>query len=120
MDKTTLVIGASTKEERYSFKAIKKLREKGHSVYAQALKPGQVDDVNFDTEKKLYEKLHTVTLYIGPAHQGDLEEYIESLKPQRVIFNPGTENPALEKSLQNKGIEVLEACTLVLLSTHQF
>jgi len=120
MNKPTLVIGASAKEERYSFKAIKKLREKGHSVYAQALKPGTVEGVDFDTEKKLYKELHTVTLYVGPAHQSDLEEYIERLKPQRVIFNPGTENPALEKNLQDKGMEVLEACTLVLLSTHQY
>lgn len=120
MEKTTLVIGASSKEERYSFKAITRLREKGHKVYAQALKSGQIEDVVFDTEQKVYEDIHSVTLYIGPAHQKELEKYITKLNPKRVIFNPGTENPSLEKALQEKGIEVLEACTLVLLSTNQY
>jgi len=120
MDKTTLVIGASTKPERYSFKAITRLREKGHKVYGLSLRPGKVEDVEFTTDQKEFDDVHTVTMYVGPAHQKDYKSYILSLKPERVIFNPGTENPELQKTLSSQGIEVLEACTLVLLSTHQF
>lgn len=120
MEKSTLVIGASTKPERYAYKAITRLREKGHPVYALALKPGKVEDVEFTTERKSYSDLDTVTLYVGPAHQSDYYDYVISLKPQRVIFNPGTENPEFEKRLTEAGIEAKEACTLVLLTTNQF
>lgn len=120
MNKTTLVIGASNKPERYAYKAIVRLREKGHKVYGLALKPGSVNDVDFMTEQTPLNDIDTVTLYVGPQHQEGYREYIMSLKPKRVLFNPGTENPSLQKTLQDKGINVMEACTLVLLSTGQY
>ena len=116
MKKKTLVIGASEKPERYSNKAIKALRKHQHPVVAIAPRAGRVDDVEFDTGKLLYDDLDTVTLYVGPRHQSGYYDYLIDLKPRRVIFNPGTENDELAGRLADNGIEVQEACTLVLLS----
>jgi predicted CoA-binding protein len=116
----TLVIGASENPERYSNKAIKKLRRKDHEVKAVGFRSGKVEDVEFTTEHIIYPDIHTVTLYVGPKNQMAYYDYIEKLNPKRVIFNPGTENEAFEEQLRSKGIEVTNACTLVLLSTNQF
>lgn len=116
----TLVIGASTNPERYSYRAINLLRQYGHEVLAIGIRRGEVADVGILTERFLFPDIHTVTLYIGPQHQPEYYGYIEKLKPSRVIFNPGTENPEFEKRLKNAGIQVEVACTLVLLSTGQF
>lgn len=118
--KETLVIGASVKPERYSYKAIEKLVKYGHSVKAISLKKGEVAGITFNTEHKPFKDIHTVTMYVGPQNQSTYYDYIISLKPQRVIFNPGTENPVFYKKLNNNGIKVVEACTLVLLSTNQY
>jgi predicted CoA-binding protein len=115
-----LVIGASENPERYSNKAIKKLVSEGYEVKAISTKPGIVDNVEFDTKEILYEEIHTVTMYIAPENQQPYYEYVEKLKPKRVIFNPGTENLEFERRLREKKIEAIEACTLVLLSTGQF
>ncbi|MGQ7870082.1 CoA-binding protein [Sunxiuqinia sp. sy24] len=116
MREKTLVIGASEKAERYSNKAIKALRNSGHPVVAIASRSGKVGDVEFDTAKKSYSAIDTVTLYVGPRHQVDYHDYLLDLNPRRVIFNPGTENKELAQELENNGIQVEEACTLVLLS----
>ena len=118
--KKTLVIGASENPERYSFKAITSLVQHGHEVKALGLKSGEVAGVKFDTEKIPYAHIDTVSLYVGPQNQSDYYDYIESLRPKRVIFNPGTENKEFEVRLKKKGIEVEEACTLVLLATNQY
>lgn len=120
MDKKTLVIGASSKPERYAFKAIHRLVEGKYSVEALALKAGNVAGVDFRTSKDPLEGIHTVTLYVSPRHQPDYYEYILSLRPKRVIFNPGTENAEFQRELEQEGIEALEACTLVLLATNQY
>ncbi|WP_299579371.1 CoA-binding protein [uncultured Sunxiuqinia sp.] len=116
MKKNTLVIGASENPDRYSHKAIKALRNNGHPVVAIAPRAGKVEDVEFDTSKKPYSEIDTVTLYVGPRHQPDYYDYLFELNPRRVIFNPGTENQELIQKLEHKGIEAEEACTLVLLS----
>jgi len=116
----TLVIGASLKEERYSNKAIKKLRNFKHPVVAIGLRKGTVEDVDIEKEKVLFEDVNTVTLYLNPKRQEEYYNYIISLKPQRVIFNPGTENEDFYKLLNAEKIAFEEACTLVLLSTGQY
>jgi hypothetical protein len=116
----TLVIGASEKTERYSNKAIHSLRKHQHEVMAIGARKGQVLDVPFGSEKIPFDAVDTVTLYVGPAHQPEYYDYILSLNPRRIIFNPGTENDELEDLAKAKGIQCMEACTLVLLSTHQF
>ena len=120
MSKTTLVIGASTNPVRYSNMAIRRLRDHHHPVYAVGLREGTVADVNITKQQELFADVHTVSLYVSPAHQENLHQYLIDLKPKRVIFNPGTEDEFFEKILRDSGIEVEEACTLVMLSTGQF
>lgn len=118
--KKTLVIGASENPERYSYKAIKALRSYNHEVIALGLKSGAVDGITFHTEKEPFENIDTVTLYVGPKNQLEYYSYIIGLKPRRVIFNPGTENPEFIARLESAGIVPEIACTLVLLATGQF
>lgn len=118
--KKTLVLGSSTNPERYSFKAITMLREFEHPVEAIGLKKGEVAGVSFETELLPFEGVDTVTLYLNPKRQVDYYSYILSLKPQRVLFNPGTENEEFYALLDAEGISHVEACTLVLLRTGQY
>ncbi|MBL7766017.1 MAG: CoA-binding protein [Chitinophagaceae bacterium] len=118
--KKTLVIGASEKPERYSHKAIRMLRKHNHPVVAIGNRMGRVEDVAFTKDHQPYQDIDTVTLYIGPAHQPEYYNYILSLKPRRIIFNPGTENDELMAQAKAAGIQCMEACTLVLLSTGQY
>ncbi len=116
----TLVIGASTNPERYANKAIHRLVEAGHEVVAVGLKTGNVAGIEIQTGQPSFENIDTITLYIGPANQPVLYDYILSIKPRRVIFNPGTENPELIDLLKKNKIEAEIACTLVLLGTGNF
>lgn len=120
MNKRTLVLGASLKPNRYSNYAIQKLIANNYEVVAFGLKKGTVAGVEIDTELIPYKDLHTVTLYLNPKRQKDYYDYIVSLKPKRVIFNPGTENPELFSILKANNIHFEVACTLVLLSTNQY
>jgi len=116
----TLVIGASLKPYRYSNMAINKLVAAQEEVVAIGLRKGEVAGVTIDTEKIAYQNIETVTLYLNPQRQVSYYDYIISLKPKRVIFNPGTENPTFYKLLIEHGIISEVACTLVLLSTNQY
>ena len=118
--KKTLVIGASENPERYSNKAIRALLSHNHPVVALGLKKGSVEGVSFHTEKEQFENIDTVTMYIGPRNQPEYYSYIIGLKPRRVIFNPGTENPEFIAQLKSAGIYPEIACTLVLLATEQY
>jgi hypothetical protein len=119
--KYTLVIGASENPERYAYKAIKALRANNRLVRAYGLKKGKVDDVVFETEHLKMNDIDTVTLYVGPKNQPGLYKYIvNEIKPRRIIFNPGTENPELYALAKAEGIICEEACTLVLLATNQY
>lgn len=118
--KKTLIIGASNNPERYSYKAAERLLHHGHEIELLGLRPEVVFDKRIDTEKKQFENLDTVTLYVGAQRQPEYYDYITSLKPKRVIFNPGTENEEFETLLEKHGIEAEEACTLVLLGTGQY
>jgi uncharacterized protein len=118
--KKTLVIGASENPDRYSNKAIKELVWHNHEVVAIGLRAGEVAGVSFDSEKKAFENVDTVTLYVGPQNQPEYYNYVLGLKPQRVIFNPGTENTEFIKRLESAGIYPEIACTLVLLATGQY
>lgn len=118
--KKTLVIGASEKLERYSNKAIRLLTEHGHPVVAIGARKGEVASISFDKEKKDFSDLNTVTIYLNAKRQGEYYDYIINLKPQRVVFNPGAENPEFEALLTAQNIEAMEACTLVLLRTGQY
>lgn len=116
----TLVIGASDNPERYSYKAIKMLMNHEHEVVAVSNKKAEVLGLPIINTSEIQENIDTITIYVGPANQKYYEEYILKTKPRRVIFNPGTENEEMEEILTKNGIEVEEACTLVLLSTGQY
>lgn len=119
-NKKTLVLGASTNPERYSFLAINSLRAHHHDVIAVGNKTGKVADVEIVAEQLPVEGLDTVTLYLSAKNQKPYYDYILTQKPHRIIFNPGAENPELEALANAKGIQTMDACTLVLLSTHQY
>jgi uncharacterized protein len=116
ISKKTLVIGASDNPSRYSFLAIKKLKLKGHTVVAIGRKKATVEGVVIDTDMKPFNAIDTVTLYLNPLHQKEYYNYILSLQPKRIIFNPGTENEELKRLTEINGIETIYACTLVMLS----
>ncbi len=118
--KTTLVMGASLKSHRYSNMAIRSLVDKGVAVKAFGLRQGEVLDITIDTELVDYKDIHTVTLYMNAKRQEDYYDYIISLNPERVIFNPGAENFEFKELLDQAGIYSEMACTLVLLSTNQY
>jgi uncharacterized protein len=118
--KTTLVLGASDNPARYSNMAINKLRRFNHPIVAIGKKAGTVGDTTVETQTRNIDNIDTVSLYLNPANQKQYYDYILSLHPKRIIFNPGTENTELERLAEEKGIEAIEACTLVMLSTGQF
>ncbi len=118
--KTTLVLGASLKEDRYSNRAVRHLSAYGHPVIAVGLREGMIGDVPIVTRIPENASIGTVTLYLNAHNQEVWRARLLALKPARIIFNPGAENPALAKDAQALGIEVLEACTLVMLSTGQY
>lgn len=118
--KKTLVIGASLNTKRYSHLAVLTLREHEIPTVALGLREGIVGDVKIATDKINYPDIHTVTLYLNENNQKGYEDFILSLNPKRIIFNPGAENPEFMKIADSKGIEVMDACTLVLLGTQQF
>ncbi|MCV6628734.1 MAG: CoA-binding protein [Flavobacteriaceae bacterium] len=115
--KKTLVFGASLKPNRYSYIAVKRLKSADEEVFAFGLKRGSIQGVNVENEVPKIINLHTVTLYLSAKNQQEYYQQIIDLKPKRVIFNPGAENPEFSRLLINAGIEVEDACTLVLLST---
>lgn len=118
--KKTLVLGASTNPDRYSNMAINNLSKHGHPVVAVGRREGNVAGVEFEVEQVPFKDVDTVTLYLNPKNQEAYHDYILGLKPKRVLFNPGTENPDLQAKLDKAGIDYEEACTLVLLNTNQY
>ena len=120
MKNKTLVLGASENPGRYSYLAVKKLLSKGQEVLAIGKLAGSLDGVPISKDPIQTNDVDTVTLYLNPAHQQPYYEYILSLKPRRIIFNPGTENEEFESIAKKNGIKTIEACTLVMLSTGQY
>ena len=121
INKSTLILGASTNPERYSNKAFYQLKAASHTVFAMGFRTGVLEDTPIHkSHQSVWENVDTVTLYLGPARQEMYYDYLIKLKPRRVIFNPGTENKKFERLLKEAGIETEQACTLVLLATNQY
>ncbi|MGB3948351.1 MAG: CoA-binding protein [Bacteroidia bacterium] len=121
--KKTVVIGATDNPERYAYKATIALQNKNHEVVPVGIKDGEINGlkiINHNTSKEVFTGVDTVTLYVGPKNQPAWYDYVLSLKPKRVVFNPGTENPEFEQLLQKNNIETVEACTLVMLSVGNY
>lgn len=120
MTKKTLVLGASPTPVRYAYKAVKRLLSYGHEVVAIGKIEAEIDSVKISKEMIDIPDVHTVTMYLNPEKQEPYLEYIIDLEPQRIIFNPGSYNPKLEKLATAAGIEVLEDCTLVMLDNDEY
>lgn len=118
--KKTLVLGASQNPARYSYLAMNRLKQKGHDVVAVGARQVNVNGIEIEKEKVPFDGVDTVTLYLNPERQQEYYDYILSLKPKRIIFNPGTENDELWQKAKAAGIKPIEACTLVMLSTGQY
>jgi len=118
--KKTVVIGASTNKDRYAYKATVSLQKYGHEVIPVGIEPGEINGIKISTDKKNLTDVDTVTMYVHPKNQPYWYDYILSLKPKRVIFNPGAENREFENKLKQNNIQVIDACTLVMLSTGQY
>ncbi|AMA49858.1 MULTISPECIES: CoA-binding protein [Flavobacterium] len=116
----TLVLGASSNPERYSFIAMSRLLQYEHEVIALGVKNERVFGIEIQKGFPLLEDIHTVTLYLNPQRQKDYYDYVIGLKPKRVIFNPGTENSEFYDLLKKNNIIIEVACTLVLLGTKQY
>ncbi|HLG02413.1 MAG TPA: CoA-binding protein [Bacteroidia bacterium] len=114
--KKTVVIGASDNPRRYSYLAVQKLKQYKHPVYPIGLHEGEVEGFKIQKGQPHIDGVDTITLYVGPKNQPPLYDYVVSLKPKRIIFNPGTENPVLENLARDNGIEVVIGCTLIMLS----
>lgn len=119
-NKKTLVLGASENPARYSNLAINRLKNKQHPIVAIGKKAGTVAGIAIETKQIQLEDIDTVTLYLSPQNQKEYYDYIISLHPKRIIFNPGTENDELAELALKNNIIPQEACTLVLLSTGQY
>ena len=117
MSKKTAILGATPNPARYAYLAAERLTSKNHEIVPIGIKKGEV----FGTQildlrqKPKVDGVDTVTMYIGPQNQSEWEDYILSLNPKRIIFNPGAENLSLTKKASDQGIETINACTLVML-----
>ena len=118
--KITLVIGGSENPSRYANRAVHKLINNGHKVIVIGRKEGKIEEVDIQIGFPELKNIDTITLYINPLIQVDYEDYILSLNPKRIIFNPGTENPSLIKRAKEKGILTEIGCTLVMLSVDEY
>lgn len=120
MSKRTAVIGASPNPDRYAYRATLSLKKYGHPVFPVGIHKGEIGNEVILTDKPQLTDIDTVTLYVGPKNQETWIPYILGLKPKRIIFNPGTENPVLETAAEKQGIECVIGCTLVMLSVGQY
>lgn len=118
--KKTLVLGASLNPVRASHDALLRLKANGHEVVAVGGREGTVANIPIESGRPSFEDLDTISLYLGPARQQDLYDYILGLNPRRIIFNPGAENQELARLAREKGIEVEFACTLVMLAVGSY
>jgi predicted CoA-binding protein len=120
--KLTLVVGATDNPERYDYRAVELLQAKGVPVVPIGIKKGVVfgEEILDLRLKPALKEIHTITLYLGPSNQVEWMDYLIGLRPKRIIFNPGTENFDFFSQAKAAGIEALEACTLVMLTTGQF
>ncbi|MBN1518319.1 CoA-binding protein [Candidatus Sumerlaeota bacterium] len=115
------VLGASNKPQRYSYKAVQALLDKGHNPFPVHPVIKQIDSLDvYASLNDVPEPVDTITVYLSAANSDRHADDMLTSGARRVIFNPGAENPELAASLQAAGIEAIEACTLVMLSTNQF
>ena len=114
-----VILGASPNPDRHSYSAVARLYKKGYKVIPIGIRPGHIEELEILTGQPSVEGVHTISLYIGTPNQPPLYEYILKLNPERLIFNPGTENFELAQLAEKNGIKTEMACTLVMIATDQ-
>ncbi|GAA4323878.1 CoA-binding protein [Mucilaginibacter gynuensis] len=119
-NKKTLILGASADPDRYAYLAANSLVSHGHTIVNIGVKTGMVAGVPIEKPEIIYNDIDTITLYLSPQNQPPLYDYILATKPNRIIFNPGTENQMLQQLATEQNIMIDYACTLVLLATGQY
>jgi predicted CoA-binding protein len=115
-----VVLGASNNPERYSYKAVTRLVRNQYDVVAIGKREGFIGDIPIITGQPPVTDVHSVLIYVAPYHQGEIFDYVISLRPHRVIFNPGTESPEFEEMLESYNIKVVHDCSLVMLAMGRF
>lgn len=115
-----VVLGASSNPDRYSYKAVSKLVSYHYDVVAIGKKEGFIGDIPIRTDQPELQDVHSVLMYVSPIHQGEIFDYILSLRPKRVIFNPGTESEEFEDMLESYNVKVVHDCSLVMLALGRF
>ncbi len=119
-EKKTLVLGASPNPMRFSYKAVKSLQRHDVPVVPVGTKNGKIGGIKIINNQPIFGDIHTITLYIGPKRQKDYYSWMLSLRPKRIIFNPGTRNKEFMELARENNIEVLEDCTLIMLNSGQY
>jgi predicted CoA-binding protein len=120
--KKTVIVGASSNPGRYAQIAARMLKEYDHPIIPLGLSGGEVfgETILNIQQKPDLKEVDTITLYVSPKHQLGWYDYLISLNPKRIIFNPGTENPDLIEMAKAENIEPVIGCTLVMLRTNQY
>jgi uncharacterized protein len=115
-----VVLGASPNPDRFSYKAVRRLLRQNYQVVAIGKREGMIDNTPIITGQPPLDGVHTVLIYLASYHQGEIFDYVLSLRPKRVVFNPGTESPEFEEFLESYDIQVVRDCSLVMLATGRF
>jgi uncharacterized protein len=116
----TVVLGASPDFSKYSYKCVKSLIRHGHEAIPVGKNPGKIEGIEILTGTPQIPDVHTITLYLSPANQKEYYDYILSLNPSRIIFNPGTHNQELIDLAKEEDITVVVDCSLLLLNSDSF
>ena len=120
MNKKTLVLGATPNPSRYAYLAVSRLIGKDHEVIPVGFREGDIGGVKIMTGQPNVDNVHTISMYLSAKNQEQYIDYILGLKPERIIFNPGAENPDLKEKAEKENIEVTEDCTLVMLALNSY
>lgn len=114
------MLGASPNPDRYSNKAVRRLISNNYEVVAIGIRKGLIGDIPIITGQPALDNVHTVLIYLSPSHQSEIFDYVLSLRPKRVVFNPGTESPEFEEMLASYNIKVVRDCSLVMMASNRF
>ncbi len=115
-----VVLGASPDPDRYSNKAVRRLISNHFEVAAIGKRKGMIGDIPIITGQPPLNNVHTVLIYLSPSHQSEIFDYVLSLRPRRVVFNPGTESPEFEEMLESYNIKVVRDCSLLMMASNRF
>ena len=121
-NKLTLIAGASADPSRYAYTAALFLNRQNLPFLPIGIKKGDVlgKEILPLREKPNLDEIHTITMYMNAGHQKEWEDYFLSLKPKRIIFNPGAENPDFAERAKSQGVSCINGCTLVMINTGQY